>query len=60
MVPGEYKVQKKKKAKIPTKIDLTKELKNLWDMVGTMLTIVIDVLGTVSKCWKKELTNLRS
>ena len=57
-VLADHRVKLKESEKKDKYLDLVWELKNLWNMKGTFIPIVIGVLGTVTEGLIKELENL--
>ena len=57
-VPADHKVKLKKREKRDKYIDLARERKKLWDMVVTVIPVVIGILGTVNKGLVKGLRNV--
>ena len=47
--PADYRVKLKESEKKVKYLDLSKELKKLWDIKLTLIPIVISALGSVSK-----------
>ena len=48
-VPADHRVKLKESEKKDKYLDLTRELKELWNMKVMVIPIVIGVLGTVTK-----------
>ena len=57
-VPAHHKVKIKEGKKRDKYIDLTRELKKLWNMKVTVIPVVIDALGTIPKGLIKWLEDL--
>ena len=57
-VPAEYKMNLKESEKKDKYLDLARELKKLWNMKVTIVPIVIDALGTITKGLLKGLEDL--
>ena len=57
-VPADLRVKLKESEKRDKNLDLARELKKLWNMKVTVIPIVIDALGTVTKRLVQELENL--
>ena len=58
-VPADHRIKLKECEKKDKYLDLTRELKKLWNMKVTIIPIVIDAFGTVTKgllnglgCWR--------
>ena len=58
-VPADHKIKLKEYEKKYKYLDLTKELKKLWNMKVTIIPIVIGAFGTVTKGLLKGLENKR-
>ena len=48
-VPADHKIKLKESEKKNNYLDLTRELKKMWNMKVTIITIVIGALGTVGE-----------
>ena len=57
-VPADHRINLKESEKIDKYLDLAKELKKLWNMKVTIVPIVIDALGTITKGLLKGLEDL--
>ena len=51
---------KESKKKMDKYLDLARELKKLWNMKKTLISVLAGVLGIFPKIWKKELRNWKS
>ncbi len=49
VVPADHRINLKESEKKDKYLDLARELKNLWNMKVTIVPIVIDALGTITK-----------
>ena len=58
VVPVDYGVKIKENKKRNKYLDLTRELKKLWNVKVTVIPIVIDTLGVTNKGLVKELEEL--
>ena len=58
-VPTDHTVKLKENEKRDKYLDLARELKKLWNMKMTVIPIVIDALGTVTKGLVKGLKDLK-
>ena len=58
-VPADHRVKLKESEKKDKSLDLTRELKKLWNMRVTFIPIIIGVLGTVTKGLLKGLKDLK-
>ena len=54
-VPADYRIKLKESEKKDKYLDLTRELKKLWNMKVTIISIVIGAFGTVTKGLLKGL-----
>ena len=57
-VPADHRVKLKESKKRDKYLDLTRELKKLWNMKMMVIQIVIGVLGTVTKGMVEGVKNL--
>ena len=57
-VPADHRIKLKECEKKNKYIDLARELKKLWNMRGTILSIVIGAFGTITKVLLKGLEDL--
>ena len=57
-VPADHRIKLKYCEKKDKYLDLARELKKLWNMKGTIVPIVTDVFGTVTKWLLKGLEDL--
>ena len=57
-VPADHRIKLKECEKKDTYLDLARELKKLWNMKVTIIPIVIDAFGTVTKGLLKGLEDL--
>ena len=57
-VPADYRINLKESEKMDKYLDLARELKKLWNMIVTIVPIVIGALGTVTKGLLKGLEDL--
>ena len=57
-VPADHRIKQKECEKKDKYLDLTRELKKLWDMKVTIIPIVIGAFGTVTKGLLKGLEDL--
>ena len=57
-VPADYWAKLKESEKSNKYLDLARELRKLCDMKVTVIPIVIDALGTVTKEWVKGLEEI--
>ena len=57
-VPADHRINLKEGEKKDKYLDLARELKKLWDMIVTIVPIVIGALGTVTKELLKGLVDL--
>ena len=57
-VPADHRIKLKESEKDDKNLDLAWELKKLWNMKVTIITIVIDALGTIIKGLLKGLGDL--
>ena len=57
-VQADHRVKVKENEKRDKYLNLARELKKLWNMKATVIPIVIDVLGTVTKGFIQELEDL--
>ena len=48
-VPADHRIKLKESEKRDKHLDLARELKELWNMKGTIIPIVIGAFGTVTK-----------
>ena len=58
-LPADHRVKLKKSEKKDKYMDLSRELKQQWNMNVTIIPIVIDALGTVTKGLIKGLEDLK-
>ena len=58
VVPADHRIKLKECEKKNTYFDLARELKKLWNMKVTIVSIVIDAFGTVTKGLLKGLEDL--
>ena len=59
-VPADHRINLKECEKKDKYLDLARELKKLWNMKVTIVPIVIDAFGTITKGWLKKLGGLGS
>ena len=59
-VPADHRIKIKENDEKDKYIDLAGELKKLWNMKVTVIPIVIDVFGTISKGWNERFGNWRT
>ena len=57
-VPADHRINLKEGEKKDKYLDLARELKKLWNMKVTIVTIVIGALGTITKRFLKGLEDL--
>ena len=57
-VPDDHRIKLKECEKRDKYLDLARELKNLWNMIVTIVPIVIGAFGTVTKGLLKGLEDL--
>ena len=57
-VPADNRIKLKENEKKDNYLDLVRELKKLWDLKGTVIPIVIDAFGAVTKGLIKGLKDL--
>ena len=57
-VPADYRINLNESEKKDKYLDLAREIKKLWNMKVTIVPIVIDALGTITKGLLKGLENL--
>ena len=57
-LPADHRIKLKECEKRDKYLDLARELKNLWNMKVTIIPIVMDVFGTVTKGLLKGLEDL--
>ena len=57
-VPTDYRINLKESEKKDKYLDLTRELKKLWNMKVAIVPIVIGALGTITKCLLKGQEDL--
>ena len=57
-VPADHRIKLKESEKKDKFLDLARELKKLWNMLVTIIPIVIDAFGTVTKGLLKGLEDL--
>ena len=57
-IPADKRVKLKESEKKDNYMDLARKLKKLWNMKVTVIRIVIDALGTVSKGLEQGLEDL--
>ena len=57
-VPADHKIKLKEYEKKDKYLDLAREVKKLWNMLVTIISIVINAFGTVTKGLLKGLENL--
>ena len=57
-VPADHRIKQKECKKKDKYLDLARELKNLWNMQVTIISIVIGAFGTVTKGLLKGLEDL--
>ena len=57
-VPADHRIKLKESEKKDKYLDLARELKKLWNMKVTIVPIVIDVFGTITKGLLKGLEDL--
>ena len=57
-VPSDHKIKLKEREKRDKYLDLAREMKNLWNMKMTMITIINGALGTVTKGLVQGLEHL--
>ena len=57
-VPADHKIKLKESEKKDKHLDLARELKKLWNMKVTIITIIIDAFCTVTKVLLKGLEDL--
>ena len=58
VVPADHRIKLKEREKKDKYLDLTRELKKLWNMKVTIVPIVFGVFGTVTKWLLKGLQDL--
>ena len=58
--PVDHKVKMIEREKIEEYYDLARNLKSLWIMKVTVITITVDALGTVPTCLENKLTELKT
>ena len=59
-VPGDHRIKLKESEMKNKYLDLARELKKLWNMLGTIIPIMIDAFGTVTKRLLKGLEDLET
>ena len=57
-IPADHRINLKECAKKDMYLDLVRELKKLWNMKVTIVPIVIDAFGTITKGFLKGLEDL--
>ena len=57
-IPADHRVKIKDSRMIDKYLDLARELKELWNMMATVIPIVVGALGTIPKGLEKRLWKL--
>ena len=58
VVPADHRVKMKESEKIDKYLNLARELRKLWNMRVTVVSIVIGTLGTITSSLEKSLDEL--
>ena len=58
-IPADHRMKIKESEKIDEYFDVARELKKLWNMLVTVITIVIGAFGEFSKFLEKRLRELK-